>query len=60
MKTYTFDFAIEAASPEEAKIKLAALSILAAKLKANELKKLAEVVEKNPVKTAMAKRALGL
>jgi hypothetical protein len=60
MKPYTFDFTIEAASPEEAKMKLTALSVLAVKLRAHELHKLAHVVANEPVKTAMAKKALGL
>jgi hypothetical protein len=60
MKTYKCTVLIEAASPAEVEMKMKALTILAAKLKANELDKLAEVVENNPVKTALAKKYLGL
>ena len=40
--------------------KLKALTILAGKLSVKELKKLAHVVENDPVKTAMAKAYLGV
>jgi len=60
MKPYTSSFTIEAASPEEAKMKMTALAVLATKLRAHELYKLAHVVEKDPIKTALAKGYLGL
>lgn len=60
MKTYKCTVLIEAVSPGEVEMKMKALTILAAKLKANELAKLADVVENNPVKTALAKKYLGL
>ncbi len=60
MKPYTFNFTIEAESPEEAKMKMTALSVLASKLRAFELHKLAHVVEKEPVKLALAKKYMGL
>jgi len=60
MKPYTFDFTIEAEKPEEAQIKMTALSILARKLKAHELQRLAQVVEKEPAKMILAKKYLGL
>jgi hypothetical protein len=60
MKTYKCTVLIEAASPSEVEMKMKALTILAAKLKANELAKLGDVVENNPVKTALAKKYLGL
>ncbi|MEX1239454.1 MAG: hypothetical protein WEB30_07045 [Cyclobacteriaceae bacterium] len=60
MNRYSFDITIEASSPQEAETKLKAASVLMQKLKANELSKLAEVVKNDPIKTAIAKRALGL
>lgn len=60
MKSYTTKITMEANSPEEVEIKMTALTMLASKLKAIELQKLAEVVEKNPIKTAMAKSYFGL
>lgn len=58
--TYKYDFQIEASAEKEAEQKIAALAILASKLKTNELAKLAQVVEKDPIKTALAKKYLGL
>ena len=60
MNSYNFEISIEASSEEEAILKLKSASILMQKLKANEIKKLAEVVKNDPVKTALAKSALGL
>ncbi len=55
-KTLTITGSNEAAVIE----KLDALKVLAGKLKTNELKRLAHVVEHEPMKTALAKKALGL
>ncbi len=60
MNKYNFDISIEAATEQEAIEKLKAASALMQKLKINEIKKLAEVVKNDPVKTAFAKKALGL
>lgn len=60
MNKYSFDVSIEALTQAEAEVKLSAASILMQKLKAREIAKLAEVVKNDPVKTALAKRALGL
>lgn len=60
MNKYSFDVSIEASSQEEALTKVKAASILMQKLKPNEISKLAEVVKNDPVKTAIAKKALGL
>lgn len=57
---YNFDMTIEAASQQEAEAKLKAAATLMQKLKANELTKLADVVKNDPVKTSLAKQALGL
>jgi len=58
MKKYPYDFIISAFTEAEADAKVAALKILAQKLTATELTKLAHVVEKDPIKTALAKKLL--
>jgi hypothetical protein len=60
MSKHTFEITIEAASATEAAEKLQAAAILMQKLKANEIKKMADVVKNDPVKTALAKKYLGL
>lgn len=60
MNNYKYEMAISAATESEADTKIRSLAILAQKLKANELAKLAEVVKNDPIKTALAKRALGV
>lgn len=57
---YTFEISIEAQAQEEASQKIQAASTLMQKLSAREIAKLAEVVKNDPVKTALAKKALGL
>lgn len=60
MKPFEYNLKIEAASEAEADTKMKAVGVLLKKLKANEIAKLADVVENNPMKTALAKKALGL
>lgn len=72
MKKFTYDFSIPPHTEAEAKAKMTALTALASKLctktlivlstklTARELEKLADVVEHNPVKTALGKKYLGL
>jgi hypothetical protein len=60
MNKYSFDISIEASSQDEALVKLKAASVLMQKLKPNEINRLAEVVKNDPLKTAIAKKALGL
>ncbi|MHB8260469.1 MAG: hypothetical protein ACYDCN_08480 [Bacteroidia bacterium] len=60
MKPYTFDFTIEAETEIEVQTKLEALSILASKLKAHELQRLAQVVDKEPANLFLAKKYLKL
>lgn len=57
---YSYEISIEAPTQQEAEAKLKAASVLMQKLKANEIARLAEVVRNDPVKTAFAKKALGL
>ncbi len=60
MNKYSFDVSIEAQTQGEAEVKLSAASVLMKKLKAREIAKLADVVKNDPVKTTIAKKALGL
>lgn len=57
---FTFEVNIEAVTQQEAEVKLTAASMLMQKLRAREIAKLADVVKNDPVKTAIAKSALGL
>jgi hypothetical protein len=58
--TYHYEFSIEAATETEAVNKMKALTVLAKNLKEKELCKLANVIKNDPVKTALAKRYLGV
>jgi hypothetical protein len=60
MKSYTYKFTLEESSEQNADAKVEALSTLAKKLSVNELSKLAHVVKTDPVKTALAKKYLGV
>jgi hypothetical protein len=60
MKQYNYDLTLQAGNENEADTKMAALTILASKLTAQELAKLAHIVKNDPVKTAMAKQYLGV
>lgn len=60
MKKYTYEISIEATSEKEADTKMKALSVLAKKLSAKELEKLADIIQNDPQKTALAKQALGV
>lgn len=60
MKKYSYDMAISANTENEADTKMKALTILAKKLTASELEKLADIVANDPIKTSLAKQALGV
>jgi FixJ family two-component response regulator len=60
MKKYSFEVTIEAITQQEAEVKLTAASTLMQKLTAREIAVLAQVVKNDPIKTALAKKALGL
>ncbi|MDP3146035.1 MAG: hypothetical protein Q8T03_13360 [Bacteroidota bacterium] len=60
MAKFNYKFNIEAPTEKEADVKMEALTVLASRLSAKELHKLAHVVVNDPVKTAMAKAGLGL
>jgi hypothetical protein len=60
MKEYNYNIRIPALLEKEATEKIAALAILATNLSAKELTRLAHIVKNDPVKTAMAKKYLGV
>jgi hypothetical protein len=60
MAKFEYDFNIEATTKEEAKIKMEALKILASRLNAIELQKLAHIVKNDPKTLAMAKGLMGV
>lgn len=60
MNMFHYDISIPAATSEEAVGKLKAVAVIVSKLNAKELSKLAEVIANDPVKTALAKKALGV
>lgn len=60
MKNYTYKITLEEKSEGDADAKIEAISILAKKLSVNELSKLAHIVKTDPVKTALAKKYLGV
>ncbi len=60
MKKYQYDISIEAKTETEADAKMAALIVLASKLSEKELSKLALVIKHDPIKTALAKKYLGV
>jgi hypothetical protein len=60
MQKFTYKIEIAAKIESEAITKMKALTVLAAKLNAIELDKLADIIKNDPIKTAMAKSALGV
>jgi hypothetical protein len=60
MKDFSYNIRIPAILEKEANEKIAALAILATHLNAKELTKLAHIVKTDPVKTALAKKYLGV
>lgn len=60
MKKFHYDISIEATAEAEADAKMTALTTLAGKLSQKELSKLAHVIKHDLVKTALAKKYLGV
>jgi hypothetical protein len=60
MTNYNYEINIEATTEAEADTKMKAVTVLVKKLKATELTKLAHIIQNDPIKTAMAKKALGV
>lgn len=59
-KKFNYTMTIEAKTETEAHAKMQALTVLASRLKERELSKLAHVIKNDPVKTALAKKYLGV
>jgi hypothetical protein len=55
MNQFEYEITIQAETENEADTKMEALTILAARLSANELAKMADVIKNDPFKTALAK-----
>ncbi len=60
MAKYQYEISIEAKTEPEANSKMTALITLASKLSEKELTKLAHVIKHDPIKTALAKKYLGV
>lgn len=60
MKDFNYNIRIPALQEKEANEKITALAILATHLSAKELTRLAHIVKNDPVKTALAKKYLGV
>lgn len=60
MKKYTYAIVISATNGKQADNKAKALKIISSKLTSSELLKLADIIANDPVKTQMAKAALGV
>jgi hypothetical protein len=60
MTIYEYGITIESKEEKDADAKMAALTILASRLTAAELTRLAHIVKHDPVKTALAKKYLGV
>lgn len=60
MTKFSYKMEIAAKTESEAITKMKALTVLASKLNEKELDKLADIIKNDPVKTAMAKSALGV
>lgn len=60
MKKYRYDILISAQNESEAEKKKKALEKLSGQLTATELTKLTDVIENDPIKKEIAKKALGV
>lgn len=60
MPKFNYKMEIAAKTESEAITKMKALIVLASKLNEKELDKLADIIKNDPIKTAMAKSALGV
>lgn len=60
MQKFTYKITLEADSEKQAQEKMAALTLMARKLTAKELKKISEVVQENGSTMKTAKNFLGL
>ena len=60
MPKFKYEIEVEAPTENEASAKLKSAVTLMTKLNTKEITKLADIVKNDPVKTALAKKALGV
>ncbi|MBL7760950.1 MAG: hypothetical protein JNK08_09685 [Sediminibacterium sp.] len=60
MQKFCYEICIEAKTDMQAENKMKALAVLASKLSTKELAQLADIIKNDPIKTALAKRYLGV
>lgn len=60
MQKFCYEICIEAKTDMQAENKMKALAVLASKLSTKELVQLADIIKNDPIKTALAKRYLGV
>jgi hypothetical protein len=60
MAKFSYEIEIDAPSEKEADSKMGSVTTLISKLNTKELAKLAHIVKNDPVKLALAKKALGV
>ncbi len=60
MPKFNYEIDIEAPNEKEADSKMQSVTTLLSKLNTKELEKLAYIIKNDPVKTALAKKALGV
>lgn len=60
MQKFTYKITVPAESESQAESKMRALTVLASRLSEKELTKLADIIQNDPAKTALAKKALGV
>lgn len=60
MNSFNYSISINASSKSIAQSKMKSLCALAESLSSKELEKLADIIKNDPVKTAIAKKALGV
>jgi hypothetical protein len=60
MPKFNYEIEVDAPTEKEADSKMESVTTLLSKLKTNELARLAHIVKNDPVKTALAKKALGV
>lgn len=60
MAKFNYEIEIEAPTEKQADTKMESVTTLLSKLTTAELEKLAYIVKNDPVKTALAKKALGV
>ena len=60
MAKYNYEMNIEANTETEATAKMQAVTVLVSKLSEKELSRLAHIIKHDPIKTALAKKYLGV